>query len=123
MTSSLKRKVTDEKRVTAVTQINPNTRTTWFNSKEVRKLFYSYGESTKGWKEEKKDELFQKLLDLIKKVNPDNNRFWAKTPWIEKNGHYGSVTIRKIPLHSMARKRLKSKADAIYREVMGLPKD
>jgi len=90
----------------------------------MREMFYSYGKSTKGWKEEKKDELFQKLVDLIKKVNPENNCFWAKTPWIQKNGHYGSVTIRKIThLNSSSRKRLKSKADAIYREVMGLPKD
>jgi len=79
---------------------------------------YGYGKSTKGWKEEKKDELFQKLVDLIKDRNPDNKRFLLKTPWIQKND---SVTIRKIThLNFKAREILKDKADAIYREVMGL---
>jgi len=81
-------------------------------------MFYSYGKSCQGWKEEKKEELFQKLVELIKKKNPDNNRYLVKTPWIQKND---SVTIRKITrLKSADREILKDKADVIYREVMGL---
>lgn len=84
-------------------------------------MFCSYGKSSQGWKEEKKDELFQKLCELIKDRNPDNKCFWAKTPWIQKDGLHGSVTIRKIThLNFKAREILQDKADAIYREVMGL---
>lgn len=89
-----------------------------YKEKKGDEMSYSYGKSSQGWKEDKKEELFQKLVELIKDRNPDNKCFWLKTPWIQKND---SVTIRKIThLNSKNREKLKDKADAIYREVMGL---
>ena len=84
---------------------------------------YGYDKSSPGWKEEKKDELFEKLAELIKDLNPENSQRIPKIPYIQMDGPHGSVTIRKIThLNPEERGKLVDNADAIYYKMMGIEK-
>lgn len=80
---------------------------------------YGFNHETKGWKEDKKNILAYRLKT---ELNLDNG--WVaggKRPYIEIDGLYEGVRIRKITyLTDDEANKLIKKADDIYNEVMSI---
>ncbi len=79
---------------------------------------YGYDENSKGWKDDKKLILAETLSKELK-LKTENN-FGGEEPYIEVDGLYRGVRIRKIThLSDKERDDLVLKSDKIYNEIMG----
>jgi len=87
---------------------------------------YGYGKGCKGWKTERKQELYNRLAELLRKHNycvdfndPNRKGF---TPYLELDSWYDEgdgVRIRALThLSEEKLEKLIKKADRIYMEVM-----
>jgi hypothetical protein len=88
---------------------------------------YGYNASCVGWNEAKKEELAERIEQLMKKKGYCTDFFDPKregfTPFLEVDGVYRGVRIRAIThLPEKAQNELIKEADKIYEEVMGLKK-
>jgi len=90
---------------------------------------YGYGSETPSWEEEKKDQLAKALqeklgLKLLDGTKPlPSWRFTEegkKNPYLEINGMYGGVRIRKLThLSAEEINKMTNHADEIYEIIMG----
>ena len=81
---------------------------------------YGFNSNSENWKEEKKNELFcelKKLTDKIYSKLPVKKRITA--PYIEINGLYDGVRIRRIThLEDKTCNSLIEQAEKIYEKIM-----
>ena len=84
---------------------------------------YGYNSESKGWIESKKIHLAFELSKALK-IGIGSNPQWENdghSPYIETDGSYNGVRIRRIThLSEKEQKRLVKKADKIYNKVMEL---
>jgi len=84
---------------------------------------YGYNKNCKGWKENCKITLAFQLSSALK-IGIGNNSNDGVSPYIEVNGAYGGVRIRRIThLSDKAHEELVKKADKVYDEVMRIELD
>jgi hypothetical protein len=86
---------------------------------------YGYGPGDRGWDESKAAELAGRLRILVLSMEQqkkfDNIHEW-KRPYVEMDGLYAGVRIRKIThLDSKVCDELVEESEKIYHDVMGLP--
>lgn len=80
---------------------------------------YGYNKNCKGWKESQKMVLAFQLSSALK-IGIGNNSNDGVSPYIEVDGAYGGVRIRRIThLSEKEQEKLVKKADKIYDDVMG----
>ena len=78
---------------------------------------YGYNENSKGWKEDKKLVLANCLHSIEPGLSYEDDGI---NPYIEVDGAYGGVRIRRIThLSDKHRKALVKELDRIYDKVMG----
>lgn len=79
---------------------------------------YGYDKTTKNWKENKKEELAQRLRELCQKFKP-SEEYSNYLPYVEVDELYDGVRIRRIThLSDTDKKRIVKEADKIYDGVM-----
>lgn len=79
---------------------------------------YGYNEKTKYWKENRKMTLAFELSKALK-IQIGNNSNDGHSPYIEVDGAYGGVRIRRIThLSEKEHQKLVKKSDEIYETIM-----
>ncbi len=81
---------------------------------------YGYNKNVKGWKERLKMVLTFQLSSALK-IGIGNNSNDGVNPYIEVDGAYSGVRIRRMThLSEKAYKEFVEKADKVYNDVMGI---
>lgn len=79
---------------------------------------YGFDSNTEGWQEDKKIELAEKIEEI---VTSREYRVDEGSPYVEVDGLYGGVRVRKITnLTTENRENLVHKVEKVYKEVMDI---